>query len=455
MIGIVVILLIVGVVAKKKGLIGKEEGLSVEISPVTKRTLVEKVSASGKIQPETEVNISPDVSGEIIMLSIKEGDSVQKGQLLLRIRPDNYISLVDQMRAAVNSQKASLSQSRSQLEQSKAELARSKQEYDRNKKLHDQKVISDSEFETISTNYNVKQEQVRATEQSVAASNFSVKSSEARLREANDNLSKTEIYAPVSGTVSKLLVERGERVVGTTQMAGTEMLRIANLNDMEVKVDVNENDIVRVSLGDTAEIEVDSYSSQGEKFMGVVTAIANSANSAAGGMDAVTEFEVKVRILNESYKHLVTQPGVSPFRPGMTASVDIITERKVNIPTVPLASVTTRTRKELETGRKRASSTEASEDADEKEGRSPDKNRPEQKEEILEVVFVKDGEKAKLREVKTGISDFEYIEIKSGLEEGTEVVSGPFYAVSKKLKDGDEITAEDKSDKRKGDKGED
>ncbi|RYZ36510.1 MAG: HlyD family efflux transporter periplasmic adaptor subunit, partial [Sphingobacteriales bacterium] len=267
----------------------------------------------------------------------------------------------------------------------------------------------------------------------VKAAEYSIQSAQASMKEARENLLKTTIYAPVSGTISKLSVERGERVVGTSQMAGTELMRIANLNNMEVRVNVNENDIIRLSLGDSVIIDVDSYSEKEQKFYGKVTSIANTAKDAMT-LEAVTEFEVRIRILNESYKHLVKQKkAVSPFRPGMTASVEIITERKNNALRVPLAAVTTRTEEQLkETGEK-----------DSKSGPEKKEKKTENKEtaagktdEIKEVVFVNDNGKARMVEVKTGISDMDFIEILSGLKKGDEVITGPFRAVSKQLKNG-------------------
>lgn len=418
-------------IAKKAGWIGKEDAIEVEFAKATKKDITEKVGASGKVQPEMEVKISPDVSGEIIELFVKEGDSVTKGQILVKIRPDNYQSLLEQAEAAVNTQKANLLQSKARLAQQKARNIKTKQDYERNEKLFKEGVISESEFENFKANYEVSLEETLATEQSIKASEFSVKSAEAALKDARENLRKTTIYAPASGIVSKLNVEKGERVVGTSQMAGTELMRIADLRTMEVRVFVNENDIVRVNLGDTAIIEVDSYSQQGEKFKGYVTSIANSAKDAVSA-DAVTEFEIKMRILNSSYQHLMQgKKSVSPFRPGMTASVEIITDTKENTLSVPLSAVTTRTSKELESKRKRSGKkeTENTEETAEKV----------KKEEIFEVVFVKSADSVKVQKVKIGISDFDNIEVLEGLTENEEVVSGPFRAVAKQLKSGDKV----------------
>jgi HlyD family secretion protein len=462
LLGLVGVLVVFLIIAKAAGWIGKEEGTKIDAEKAALNTIVEKVSASGRVQPVTEVKISSDVSGEIVELFVKEGDSVVKGQLLLKIRPDNYVSMVDQMMAALNTSKAQEAQARSRLAQVEAQLARAKLEFERQQKLYSQKVISDADFELASTNYQVvKQDQISA-EENVDASRFSVESAMARVREAKENLRRTSIYAPMSGTVSKQSVELGERVVGTIQMTGTEMLRIANLNTMEVRVNVNENDIVRVALGDTAEVEVDAYSNSGQLFKGIVTSIANTAKDAVS-MDAVTEFEVRIRILNDSYSHLLgTGKARTPFRPGMTASVDVITERKQNILTVPLASVTTRTERQMKekAGKKGSKDGEGSDlvtvevSTDGEESNADEKGKPKnsKEDELKEVVFVVSGEArnmVSIREVKTGISDFDRIEIISGLSEGDEVVSGPFLAVSKQLKEGTRIKINQKSEGNK------
>ncbi|WP_215225840.1 efflux RND transporter periplasmic adaptor subunit [Echinicola shivajiensis] len=411
--GILVVVILVG---KSMGWVGGPAETEVETFKAAKKTIVEKVSSSGVIQPETEIKLSPDVAGEIIELNIKEGDSVQQNDLLVKIRPDNFISVLDRNKANLSQQKANLAQSEAALNRSEAQFERAQLEYDRNKDLYESKVISDSEFEQAKANYISAQNDLAAAKQSVEASKYIVKSAQASVNEASENLSLTNVFAPVSGVVSKLLVEKGERVVGTQQMAGTEMLRIADMSKMEVRVDVNENDIVRLSLGDTTIIDVDAYSSTGDKFKGVVTSIANSANEKAS-QDAVTEFEVRIRVINDSYKHLVTEQNRFPFRPGMTASVEIITDKKENVLSVPLASVTTRENM-------RQDSTDQSSD-------------------LKELVFKTEGGKAVLTEVKTGISDFENIEILEGLDEGVEIVSGPYHIVSKKLEDGDLIKKAD------------
>ncbi|GAB3202034.1 HlyD family secretion protein [Pontibacter aydingkolensis] len=436
LVGVLVLLLVGILVAKKAGWIGKDEGTEVVIAEAKKTEIVEKVSASGKIQPETEIKISPDVSGEIIELNVAEGDSVVKGQLLLRIRPDNYQSFVDAQQASVNSARANMAQTKARLAQAQANLTQAKQNYDRNKALFDQKVISQAEWQQISASYEAARQEVESLRQSVRASEFNIQNAVASLKDARENLNKTTIFAPVSGIVSKLNVERGERVVGTSQMAGTEIMRIANLNNMEVRVNVNENDIIRVALGDSVVVEVDSYTSKDEKFKGVVTSIANTAKDAAS-LEAVTEFEVRIRLLNESYSHLAQQ-NARPFRPGMTASVDIITERKSGVLSVPLSAVTTRSN-EKEMGSEEKEEVEQPQNTEEPKQKAPVK--------VEEVVFVYDKgtNTVKTVKVKTGISDFENIEIISGIKAGEEVVTGPFRAVSNTLKDGAKVAVKDAS----------
>jgi HlyD family secretion protein len=386
----------------------------------------------------TEIAISPDVAGEIIELNVEEGDNVQEGMILVKIRPDNLQSALDRANANLNQQKANLASAKADFFRSEAQLTQAKLAFDRAEKLKAQNVMSESDYETAKANYDVAQYNLDASEERVKASEFIVQSSQASVEEAEENVRLTVVRAPESGTISKLDVEKGERVVGTQQMAGTEMMRLADLNQMEVRVDVNENDIIRVSEGDTAIIDVDSYTSMDKKFEGIVTAIANTANPKASP-DAVTEFKVEIRILNESFNDLLSEiQGPSPFRPGMTASVEIITTTKSNVLSVPLAAVTTRNEnmqmstEDNEEGNRAQSST-VSDEA------------------IKEVVFVNDNGSAKMVEVVTGISDYDNIEIISGLEEGQEVISGPFFVVSKRIKDGDLIESTKQGDSKTGD----
>lgn len=376
----------------------QENGIPVNISIPQRGTIVETIPANGKIQPVTEVKISPDVSGEIIELNFKEGDNVKEGDLLIKIKQDVYISAVDRAEASLNSVKA-------QYLQQKAQLAQIEQSYKRNKTLFEQKAISEADYEGAVSQYEVAVEQLNAAQ-------YNVKSAEAALKEAKENLQKTTIYAPMTGIVSKLNVEKGERVVGTSQMAGTEMMRIANFKEMEVLVDVNENDIIRLSLSDTAYIEVDAYPNK--KFKGVVTQIANSAKNSgtATSLDQVTNFEVNVSILPESYSDLLKNTDI-PFRPGMSASVSIHAETRYNTLIVPLQSITTR------------GGLIDSLDTDK----------------IVEQIFVYDSQTSKVTPVivSTGIQDMKNIEVTEGLSDSIKIVTGPYSAISKELRKGSKV----------------
>lgn len=368
------------------------------------KTIVEVIPANGKIKPVVEVKISPDVSGEIVELNFKEGDIIKKGDLIIKIKQDVYISMKERAEASLNSVKAQLTQQLAQFEQTQ-------QTYLRNKTLFEQKAISEVEYETAYSQYQVAKEQIKAAE-------FNVKSSQAALKEAQENLTKTIIYAPMDGIISKMSIEKGERVVGTSQMAGTEMLRIANFNQMEVLVDVNENDIIRINQGDTASIDVDAYPNR--KFKGVVTQIANSAKNIGSALDQVTNFEVKIFILPESYSDLATD-GKIPFRPGMSASVAIQTARKEDINTIPLQAITTRVNL-LEDSVKESLGINES---------------------IEQVFVIKDDNIVEVRKITTGIQDLTNIEVTSGLTRGEVVVTGPFSAISKTLKAGDLVKIEE------------
>ena len=426
-----------GIIAKKKGLIGKPDETKVATEKVTKRTIVEVVSANGKIAPESEVKLSPDVSGEIIELYVKEGDLVKSGQLLAKINPEIYLSNYDRTVAALNTSQANLANSKAQLAQINSQFINAKSSFERNEKLHNQKAISDAEFETSKANFDVAQAQVEAAEQSIKAAAFNVKSAEAGVKESKENLSKTSIYAPVGGTISKLNLEKGERVAGASQFgSGTEILRIANLQTMEVKVSVNENDIVRVTLNDTAFLEVDAY--QNRKFKGIVTEISTSANTVGVSADQVTNFDVKIRILPSSYKDLIAadKPNDSPFRPGMSATVDIRTESVENVLTLPIQAVTTR-----------ADTTMAAPKVEGKDqAKQGDENVKKKAEVVQEYVFLYDKGVAKMLKVKTGIQDNTYIQITEGLKDGQEIITAPYRAVSKKLKEGDKVSKVDPKD---------
>tara|TARA_R110000868_G_scaffold58472_6_gene180691 strand:- start:4126 stop:5421 length:1296 start_codon:yes stop_codon:yes gene_type:complete len=415
-----VVLLIVALIAlSKAGIIGnKDKGTEVEIAQVNTSTIVETVSATGKIQPEIEVKISSMVSGEIILLPVKEGQVVKKGELLVKINPDLYTSSLNRTIAGLSGSKAGLTQADAQFNEAKSS-------YERNKTLFQKGIISKSDWDKAIASYEV----AKATKQSAY---FNVQSASASVNEAKDNLGRTIIYSPADGTISMLNVELGERVLGTQQMTGTELLRVANLNNMEVEVDVNENDIVKIKEGDEANVEVDAYLKK--KFKGVVTSISNSASSTLTS-DQVTNFKVKVRIVKESYQDLLEgKPATySPFRPGMTATVDIITKTKSNVLNVPISSIVIK------------SDTAAVKEVKMVETEEEKKAAP-KSDKKFECVFVKVGDKAKIRIIKTGIQDDTNIEILSGLQKGDVVITGPYTTVTKELNSGDKVVL--KSDKK-------
>lgn len=390
-----VILLLVIISIFSKG----DEGIAVTLAYPQICPITETVPANGRIQPVTEVKISPDVSGEIVELNCEEGDRVNAGDLLIKIKQDLYISAVEQAEASLNSVKA-------QYLQQKAQLIQIEAAHERNKSLFEQKAISQQELETSTSQYQVAVEQLNAAK-------YNIKSAEAALKEARENLVKTTIYAPMNGIISDLAVEKGERVVGTSQMAGTEMLRIADMEKMEVLVEVNENDIIRLAQSDTADIEVDAYPNR--KFKGVVTHIANSANSTGGTVsaDQVTNFEVKVKILPESYRDLLEKSPI-PFRPGMSASVSIITDYRAEAIVIPIQAITTRT--EL------ADSSAVNE--------------------VNEFVFVYDSITGRVapQVIKTGIQDMMNIEVLDGLTRQSRIVTGPYRAINRELKKDSEVT---------------
>jgi HlyD family secretion protein len=418
----------------------------VYVEKATTKTIIELVSATGKIQPETELKLSSDVSGEITEMAVKEGDQVKKGDLLCRIKPDLYVSAIDRVNANVNTTKANLKTALAQLDQAKANLANSEATFNRNKKLLEQSAISQQEFDGFKAQYESAKANVQALEAGVNAGQYNIQSSEATLKEANTNLEKTYIYAPVDGTVSKLSVEKGERVVGVSGMAGTEILRLANLNEMEVSVEVNENDIIKVHKNDTALVEVDAY--MDKKFKGIVTEIANSSNSTGISVDQVTNFVVKIRLLRESYQFLISDKNKIPFRPGMSASVDIQTRKVVNVIAIPIQAVTTRNPDSLITTN--------SDEFDDREvtvkNDNEDKDLKKEEVKIKEYVFIVDNGTAKQIEVKTGIQDNDFIQVISGLKDKQEVICGPYSAVSKSLKESTKIKIVKKEDLYKTEK---
>lgn len=425
LIGSAVVIIAGLVILSKTGVIGnKDNGTEIEIAQVNPITIVETVSATGKIQPEIEVKISSEVSGEIISLNVKEGQVVKKGDLLVKINPDLYTS-------GYNRSLSNLSGTKANLSQADASFKESKLNYDRSKTLFDKGIISKADWDKSVGSYEV----AKAAKQNAY---FNVESASATVNEAKDNLGRTTIYAPADGTISMLNVELGERVLGTQQMTGTEILRVANLNNMEVEVDVNENDIVKIKVGDEANVEVDAYLKK--QFKGTVTSISNSASSALTA-DQVTNFKVKVRILKESYQDLLEGKAdtYSPFRPGMTATVDIITKTKSDVLSVPISSVVIK------------SDTSAVKGIVVEDTNAEQKDMP-KSDKKFECVFVKVGDKAKIRVIKTGIQDDTNIEVLSGLKKGDVVITGPYSTVTKDLNSGDKVSLKTDNDKAKGKK---
>lgn len=427
---VVVIVVLIGL--KKSGMIGKEEGIKVTSEKAALRTVIETVNASGKVYPEIEVKVSPDISGEIVELTVNEGDSVRKGQILARIYADIYLTQRDQVVAGVNQTKAQLSNSTANLVGLKATLDNLKNSYDRQKKLVNDKVISRSEFEQSEQAYLTAQANYNGAKEGLKSGEASIQSAQAQLSKADKDLSRTVITSPMDGMISLMNVKKGERVAGNSFNVGTEMMRVADMRSIEVRVDVGENDIPKVKLGDTAVVEVDAYTNR--KFKGLVYKIANpntglsSSNSSA----EVTNYKVHIRLLPDSYKDLIAKGKGFPFRPGMSASADIQTKTKQNVLSIALNAVTTRDKK-----------------GDKAPGDKKDDKKPEQTnvkstsadDDIEEVVFVlqKDNKVKKVK-VKTGIQDLNNIEILEGLKDGDEIITGPYTIVSKTLKDGNLVT---------------
>jgi HlyD family secretion protein len=421
----------------------KPKGTEVEMGKVETKTIYETVTASGKVYPEQEIKISSDVSGEIVELYVKEGDSVKAGQILLRIDPESYVSAVERGKASVNSSmsqraasQAQIETAKQQVEQIRANLENAKTIHKRNEQLKKEGVISEVEYDQSLSNLRGLEANLRASEagvktaiQNSESADFSVKSTQASLKELNTSLNRTTIKAPASGIISSLSIEKGERVLGTIQMAGTELMRISNLNAMEVQVDVTENDIPKVKLGDNVDVEVDAYS--GRKFKGVISELANSAKNLASAQavstDQVTNFTVKVRISPDSYKDLISKTNKYPFRPGMSASVEIFTSKEENALVVPIQAVTTREKDGL----------------DKKEEKRTDND-------YEEIVFVIKGDTIAKKKVTVGIQDDEYIHIKSGLAKDESIVTGPYTEVAKVLKQGDVVRKkEEKKEEKK------
>ena len=400
-------------IGKKMGWFGKDLTLKVATEKVEIRDITEIITANGKLKPQIEVKISPEVPGEIIELHVKEGNKVKKGDLLVVIKPDIYQSSLSRIEASLNTQKARLAQA-------DAQLIERELNYQRAKQLLEKKTIPKSEFETIEAAWKVALSEVQAAR-------YSVKSAESSVKESAENLIKTKIFSPIDGTISKLNVEKGEKVVGTNQFAGTELMTVADLATMEVKVEVNENDIVKVQKNDTANIEIDAYLKR--KFKGVVTEIASSANVVGTTVDQVTNFNVKILLLASSYKDLLAKDSLKyPFLPGMSATVEILTDTRKGIISVPIQAVTTRG----DDGTiKKANDQLEKEGASDTSAKEVTPKEPEQH----EVVFLIRNKQAWKARVKTGIQDNTRIEIKDGLKVGDEVIVAPYGLISKTLKD--------------------
>jgi len=434
----VVVLAILIVLAIQKGKNSKATKVAVE--KVELRALIETVSANGKIQPAKDIKISPYISGEVVELFVSEGDFVEKGTKLAKIDPEIYISTYEKIDAALKTAQANEANAKARLTQSKSQYKKASLDFDRSKTLFEKDVISKADFDAAQSVHDVAQADVIAAQENYKSSQFQVSSARASVKEAKENLKRTSIYAPNDGTVSKLIIEIGERVTGASQFsAGTEIMRIANLDVLEVNVEVNENDIVRVSLNDTAIIEVDAYLDK--EFKGVVTEIATSANTLGVSADQVTNFDVKIMMLKESYANLLKPNSQipSPFRPGMSATVEIQTETAKGILTIPIQAVTTR----ADTTGRIKSYRERRED---EQGKDEEEIRKDEEEEINEYVFLFVDGIAKIKKVETGIQDNTNIQIINGLEEGQEVIVSPYRAVSKSLKNNDEVEKVDKED---------
>lgn len=391
-----------------------KKGIQVAVEKVSYRNIVEEVTASGTIYPENEVKISPDVSGEITELYVKEGDTVRKGQLLVRINPDIYQTQLEQAKAGLNNAKATSENIQAQLLRTKANVENQKKNFEMQEKLYKDKVISQQEFNNAQTQYEMAKADLQAAEKQAMASIYNTRSVEANVAQAGKNYQRTTVVAPTDGVVTGLVSKKGERVVGTAQMAGTEMMRISDLSRMEVRVEVNENDIVRVSVGDSAGIEVDAYN--GKKFKGIVTEVANSSKSSNSlvSTEQVTKYEVKILILQSSYEEVMKENGGKmPFRPGMSSTVHIYTNQESNVLAIPVSSVTLKEKKD---------------NAAEKE----------------EVVFVFANGKAVKKAIKTGIQDTRYIKVLEGLKKDEQVISAPYEAINMKISDGTNVQVVDK-----------
>lgn len=420
-IGIVIVLIVVGVVIASSR--KKDKPIPVTTDKAFRKSVTQLVTATGKIQPEIEVKIAPEVSGEIVEIPVKEGELVRKGALLLRIKPDSY-------QAQVESQQAALNSARSASVRNRAELSKADQDYKRAQQLFQAKLLPEADRNTAQTNYEI-------AKSALESSLFEIQRAEGAVRQIRDALSKTVIYSPSEGSVSSLTSRVGERVVGTVQFAGTEVMRIANLENMEARVNVNENDVVNVHVGDVARISVDAYPDR--KIAGVVREIASTASTRnAGSQEEVTNFEVKISIPDHSVR----------LRPGMSATADIETATVPNAVVVPIQAVTVRSsesqlspeEREKQTAKQQAS--EGGTDVDVTNETLEKQKARELRDTLQRVVFVKTGDKVRMQKVETGIADNTFIEIKTGVKAGEEVVSGSYTVISRRLKDGAKVSIE-------------
>ncbi len=427
---ILVIVIATLITLKKTGVIGKDDAVLVAVEKASLRTIIETVSASGKVYPEDERKVSSDVSGEVVEMYVEEGDSVRKGQVLARVFADVLSSARDRAASIVNQQEAQIENNTASIEAFEARFSQAKLNYDRQKKLLNEKVISRAEFEQAEVQFLAAQADLRAARQAVKGTQASAQGARASLTEADKNLSRATIISPMDGIVSLLAVKKGERVAGNSFSLGTEILRVADMSKIEVRVDVGENDIPKVKIGDSAIVEVDAYNDR--RFKGVVTKISSSSTSAqamaVSGTTDVTNYKVYIRLDPASYQDLVSGNGSRrlPFRPGMSASADIMTRRQENILSVPVLALTTRDKNE------KAESEKEEKPAEEKEAEV-------NMDDLEEVLFVVENGKARKIPVKTGIQDNDYIEISSGIKAGATVVSAPYNTISKILKDGMEV----------------
>ena len=431
-------IIVLGVIGKFTGLLDKRSTIAIDTTQVTYGSVSERISASGTIYPIEELRIAPDVSGEIIKLLIEEGDSVTVGQLLAKIRPDNYINALQRQRSMVEQQRVRLAQSRSEQASANARLIPLELDFTRKNQLYKDQVISSAELENAQASYNVQQQNVQSSKQQVEAQEHGLNSALASLREAQQNLRLTSLIAPISGRITRLLVQEGERVVGTSQMAGTTMFHIGDLKEMDIHANIIENDVIRINVGDTASIDIESFSHLNRRFKGVVSTVATSAKTKINP-EEVTEFEVEIRILRSSYQDLISEAGqINPLRPGMTASIDIYTETYENVIQVPLSAVTIDRYDD--------------EDDEENENEKTQASTQTDQDDPQEIVYIynPNTEKVETRPVTTGLTGTKNIEITQGLTEGEIIASGPPLAIARQLQDEQDVRIIDpEAEKRK------